>query len=75
VHLVDPKTGVVLARLFPLDKQRNAAGRRAARLTPLPTAPIAPAGLAPLLEKLIAQYAATGLPPAYLPKDEQEELP
>lgn len=75
VHLVDPKTGVVLARLFPLDKQRNAGGRRAARLTPLPTAPIAPAGLAPLLEKLIAQYAATGLPPAYLPKDEQEDLP
>lgn len=26
--------------------------------------------MAPLLHKLIAQYAATGLPPAYLPKDE-----
>jgi hypothetical protein len=26
--------------------------------------------MAPLLRKLIAQYAATGLPPAYLPKDE-----
>jgi hypothetical protein len=26
--------------------------------------------MAPLLRKLIAEYAATGLPPAYLPKDE-----
>jgi hypothetical protein len=25
--------------------------------------------MAPLLRKLIAEYAATGLPPAYLPKD------
>ena len=72
VHLVDPKTGVVLARLFPLDKQRNAGGRRAARMTPLALTPTAPVGMAPLLEKLIAQYASTGLPPAYLPKDERE---
>jgi hypothetical protein len=28
--------------------------------------------MAPLLEQLIAQYAATGLPPAYLPKAERE---
>jgi hypothetical protein len=26
--------------------------------------------MAPLLQKLIKQYATTGLPPAYLPKDE-----
>jgi hypothetical protein len=26
-------------------------------------------GIAPLLKKLMADYAATGLPPAYLPKD------
>lgn len=70
VHLVDPKTGVLLCRLFPLDKHRNAAGRRATRISPVETTPIPPAGLAPLLEQLIAQYAATGLPPAYLPKGE-----
>ena len=29
------------------------------------------AGMAPLLAKLMAQQAATGLPPAYLPKDER----
>jgi putative transposase len=73
VHLVDPKTGVLLCRLYPLDKHRNAAGRRAARVTPVAAAPIAPTGLAPLLGQLIAQYAATGLPPAYRPKAERED--
>jgi len=34
------------------------------------TQPIAPAAVAPLLQKLIKDYALTGLPPAYLPKDE-----
>ena len=29
-----------------------------------------PSGIAPLLRALMAEYAATGLPPAYLPKDE-----
>ena len=70
VHLVDPRAGTVLCRLFPLDKAKNAQGRRAARSGPLdspaPVAP-APAGMAPLLEKLLGQYALTGLPPAYLP--------
>jgi len=28
----------------------------------------APTGIAPLLKELMAEYAATGLPPAYLPK-------
>jgi len=34
-----------------------------------------PGAVAPLLQKLIAQYAATGLPPAYLPKDDLSPLP
>lgn len=77
VHLCDPKTGAVLGRLYPLDKHRNASGRRATRNSPLPTtpAPAGPAGMAPLLQSLIAQDAATGLPPAYLPKDELPSLP
>ena len=75
VHLVDPKTGVLLARLYPLDKHRNAAGRRALRVAPVDARPTAPTGVAPLLQKLIAQYAATGLPPAYLPKAEREVQP
>jgi transposase InsO family protein len=73
VHLCDPKTGAVLCKIFPLDKQKNASGRRAAKASPLAaTEPIGPAGMAPLLQKLIAQYAATGLPPAYLPKDDRD---
>jgi hypothetical protein len=30
-----------------------------------------PAGIAPLLHKLMTDYAATGLPPAYIPKEEK----
>jgi len=75
VHLMDERSGQVLCRLYPQDKQRNAQGIRAS-LEPLassasPPAPPAPASpIAPLLQKLMAQQAATGLPPAYLPKDE-----
>jgi putative transposase len=70
VHLVDPQTGTVLCRLFPLDKHKNAQGQRAVRTSPLTPPAILPphSGLAPLLEKLMKQYAVTGLPPAYLPK-------
>ena len=75
VHLVDPVTGAVLCRLYPLDKLRNADSRRAARGAPLPAATPAPSGVSPLLQKLIAEYAATGLPPAYLPKDQREVCP
>ena len=72
VHLVDPATGAILCRLYPLDKHNNASGQRAARSSSQATAPTAPTppGPAPLLQKLIKDYATTGLPPAYLPKDE-----
>jgi putative transposase len=72
VYLIDDRRGAVLCRLFPLDRTANADGRRRT-LEPLasPTTPLAPPapGMAPLLEKLLADYRATGLPPAYLPKD------
>jgi transposase InsO family protein len=71
LHLVDERTGTVLTRLLPLDKSRNADGRRRALppggLETLATPP-APAGIAPLLRQLMTDYAATGLPPAYLPQ-------
>jgi len=71
VHLCDPKTGAILCRLFPLDKHKNADGRRAAKAPLLACPePAGPGGMAPLLQELIAQYAASGLPPAYLPKPE-----
>jgi putative transposase len=70
VHLADPTTGVILCRLYPQDKTKNAEGRRAPRQPVLPATAPAPAGMAPLLQQLLRQYAATGLPPAYLPKPE-----
>jgi putative transposase len=70
VDLVDPHTQTILATLYPLDKTANAHGHRRRLDPPLPPAPPAPAtaaGMAPLLRQLMAEYAATGLPPAYLP--------
>jgi len=68
VDLVDARTGVVLTTLLPQDKQANADGRRrvldaAPDLGPEPP----PSGIAPLLRELMNEYAATGLPPAYVP--------
>jgi hypothetical protein len=59
---------VVLATLLPVDKQKNADGRRRA-LDPEPEVgpEPAPPGIAPLLRELMSDYAATGLPPAYVP--------
>ena len=69
IDLVDAHSGSPLCALYPLDKTANADGRRRRR-APLPDAPTAvpmATDIAPLLKKLIAEYAATGLPPAYLP--------
>jgi hypothetical protein len=58
-----------------LDKVRNADGQRRVLEPVLPaTAPPAtPAGdMAPLLRKLMTEYAATGIPPAYLPTHNEE---
>jgi len=73
VYLIDDRTGVVLCRLFPLDRTANADGVRRALEPPAPPPPTAlrEPGIAPLLAKLMADYAATGLPPAYLPKEDR----
>jgi transposase InsO family protein len=70
VYLCDPTTGAILCRLYPQDKKKNAEGFRAPRQSPLPSAEptLPPSEMAPLLKKIIQQYAATGLPPAYLPR-------
>ena len=51
------------------------AQSRAVRQPMLPTQPPAPAGMAPLLEQILRQYATTGLPPAYLPKPQTPQNP
>jgi len=74
VYLCDGRSGQVLARLYPQDKQKNGDGqrrRKEAITKPADCVAEEPDGqVAPLLSKLIADYAATGVPPAYLPKDE-----
>lgn len=75
IDLIDPHTSNTLCPLYPLDKSANAAGqRRALALPDPPLAPLPTRGeLPPLLRKLLADYAATGLPPAYLPKHDDTE--
>jgi hypothetical protein len=74
VDLVDGRSGVVLATLLPLDKHANADGKRRV-LDPEPDLgpEPAPSGMAPLLRELMEQYAATGLPPAYVPLPRREK--
>ena len=68
VDLVDARTGAVLCAVHPLDKSANADGQRRALVRPAgDTVAPTPGGIAPLLRQLLADYAATGLPPAYLP--------
>jgi putative transposase len=80
VHLTDPRTGTVLARLYPLDRALNADGLRRSLNHDSGTSEneadpsASPQETAPLLRKLLADYAATGLPPAYLPKTAKEDL-
>jgi putative transposase len=77
VYLVDEHTGEVLCRLFPQDKVRNASGLRrpldpiSPQISQKPIATPSVSGIAPLLARLIEQQAESGLPPPYLPKDEQ----
>jgi putative transposase len=73
IDMIDARHGHVLCSLYPLDKTRNADGKRK-RVTPLtdePDTAVEPSGIAPLLAKLMADYSATGLPPGYLPKEDQ----
>lgn len=75
VHLVDPRSGVLLARLRPQDKVRRADGHRAPRALP-PGAvperetPSLPRGQrAALLQQMLDRARDTGIPRS-IPKDE-----
>ena len=78
VDLVDPHGGTILAPIYPLDRSANADGHRASLE---PQENDTPAGdsdsddsepadneLPPLLKRILDEYSASGLPPAYLPK-------
>ena len=75
--LCDPKSGGLLCRIYPQDKTKNAQGLRARRSQPGAPASQSAAeqtppssAIAPLLEKILRDYASTGLPPLYLPGPE-----
>ncbi len=85
MELLDPNGPNALCRLYPIDKTANAEG---VRRTLAPTDAQQPSEalsseaassepLPPLLRKMLADFAATGLPSPYLPKlsatDEIEE--
>jgi transposase InsO family protein len=80
VDLLDPNTGHVLCALYPLDKQANASGARRtlAQSTTdssaqMPDAQDESGELPPLMKKLVAEFAATGLPPSYIPKPPKDK--
>jgi putative transposase len=77
VDLIDEHSGTILAPIYPLDKTANSDGCRAL---------IEPDGvdspqqdrragdeLPPLLKRILQEYSATGMPPAYLPKTPTQE--
>jgi transposase InsO family protein len=76
VWLVDPRTEDVLARIIPVDLTRNADGVRKPLEEPDPVPVLVGDDedpFPPRLRELMEDYAADGLPPAYLPMDESEE--
>ena len=75
VDLVDPREGLTLCPIHPINKAANASGQRKRRV-PRDAAPLSasPPAMAPLLKELIADYAASGLPPAYLPITEEDPV-
>lgn len=75
VDLIEARSGQVLCPVRPLDKAANADAlrRRVEPNTPERSAmPVT--GIAPLLKQMIADYAATGLPPAYLPTEKDDTV-
>jgi transposase InsO family protein len=72
MDLIEPRSGQLLCTVRPIDKAANAEGiRRPVESTRNPPTPAT--GIAPLLKQMIADYAATGLPPAYLPTPDNED--
>jgi putative transposase len=75
VDLIDARTGQILCPIRPLDKAANADAlrRRLDPTTPSEPSAMPATGIAPLLKQMTADYAATGLPPAYLPTLEKDD--
>ena len=74
-YLADSQTDDLLSVIYPQDKEKNANGQR--RLVSPCAAPAEPpdddAPYPPVLRELMRNYAATGLPPAYMPYDRDQQ--
>jgi len=72
--IVDRRSNAELAKIRPIDKQKNANCLRRPLSEPgqasYPKEIKDSERVAPLLEQMLEDYSATGLPPAYLPKIE-----
>ena len=71
IHLVERKTGSPLCQIFPVDKAANSSGERRKLTTATEVTIPVSSEEPPLLRKLLEDFAATGLPPAYIPKPEK----
>lgn len=74
VFMVDVRSSKVICQIYPVNKALNADGKRRV-LDPVifEEEKFDNEGLPPLLEKLISDYSATGLPPAYIPEDRKDK--
>ena len=72
VDLVDPRSGTLLAAIYPLDRSANADGRRSLVKRDTADEPDdserGAKPLPPLLQRILDEYSASGKPPAYLPQ-------
>lgn len=66
-HLLDPETGKLLAKIFPLDKARNANQHRATVLDAPDTSYESDNKASELLQKYMQEIAATGMPCLLVP--------
>ena len=74
--LVDERDSTLLAKIYPQDKVKNAEGlrRMVAPIMDITQEPDSNADpYPPLLRKLLEEYAATGVPPAYIPMETSNE--
>lgn len=72
-YIVDEKTGDRLARITPLDKQKNASGkRRSLEQTTEPVSCAVDDPIPPLLKLILEEFAATGLPAGYIPQPQPD---
>lgn len=80
VDLIDARHDTVLCALYPIDRAANASGRRRVIDRVGPDTDPAEAetepgrsrgvGIAPLLRQYMAEFAATGLPPPFIPTEQ-----